>query len=56
MAGLCRYCAADDRWEEAVKFMNLDDGAGWQLLEVGLSLHLLFYEYLPQILDFVHKV
>lgn len=42
MAGLCRYCAADDRWEEAVKFMNLDDGAGWQLLEVGLSLHLLF--------------
>ncbi|KAG0618596.1 hypothetical protein M758_4G076500 [Ceratodon purpureus] len=31
------YCAADDRWEEATKFMDLDDGAGWQLLEAMLN-------------------
>lgn len=30
---LCRYCEADDRWVEAVKFLDLDDGAGWQLLQ-----------------------
>lgn len=29
-----RYCEADDRWIEAVKFLDLDDGAGWQLLQV----------------------
>jgi hypothetical protein len=30
------YCEADDRWVEAVRFLDLDDGAGWQLLQVGL--------------------
>jgi hypothetical protein len=33
---LSRYCEADDRWVEAVRFLDLDDGAGWQLLQVGL--------------------
>lgn len=31
------YCEADDRWSEAVNFMNLDDGAGWQLLQAMLN-------------------
>ncbi|KAL3684942.1 hypothetical protein R1sor_002964 [Riccia sorocarpa] len=31
------YCAADDRWDKAVKFMDLDDGAGWQLLQAMMS-------------------
>ncbi|GAB4858164.1 hypothetical protein Ancab_009561 [Ancistrocladus abbreviatus] len=28
------YCLADDRFLEAVKFLDLGDGAGWQLLQV----------------------
>eukprot|EP01018_Ginkgo_biloba_P005519 Gb_15365 [translate_table: standard] len=28
------YCQADDRWSEAVNFLDLDDGAGWELLQV----------------------
>ncbi|KAG6548408.1 hypothetical protein Mapa_009894 [Marchantia paleacea] len=31
------YCAADERWDEAVKFMDIDDGAGWQLLQAMLN-------------------
>ncbi|KAL2653141.1 hypothetical protein R1flu_021269 [Riccia fluitans] len=31
------YCAADDRWDKAVKFMDLDDGAGWQLLQAMMN-------------------
>jgi hypothetical protein len=27
---------ADDGWVEAMRFLDLDDGAGWQLLQVGL--------------------
>jgi len=29
-----RYCLADDRLLEAVKFLDLGDGAGWELLQV----------------------
>ncbi|CAM6066119.1 unnamed protein product [Sphagnum tenellum] len=31
------YCEADDRWVEAVRFLDLDDGAGWQLLQAMLN-------------------
>ncbi|KAJ4828111.1 hypothetical protein Tsubulata_007156 [Turnera subulata] len=31
------YCLADDRMEEAVKFLDLDDGAGWELLQAMLN-------------------
>lgn len=30
----CSYCLADDRFLEAVKFLDLGDGAGWELLQV----------------------
>ena len=33
---LSRYCLADDRLLEAVKFLDLGAGAGWELLQVGL--------------------
>ncbi|KAL2921445.1 Calcium-dependent protein kinase 4 [Bienertia sinuspersici] len=32
------YCLADDRLLEAVKFLDLGDGAGWELLQVKRSL------------------
>lgn len=32
----CRYCLADDRLSEAVNFLDLGDGAGWELLQVYL--------------------
>ncbi|XP_010245197.1 PREDICTED: uncharacterized protein LOC104588806 isoform X2 [Nelumbo nucifera] len=31
------YCLADDRMLEAVKFLNLGDGAGWELLQAMLN-------------------
>eukprot|EP00850_Spirogloea_muscicola_P006396 SM000030S11405 [mRNA] locus=s30:494751:498073:+ [translate_table: standard] len=31
------YCAADDRWIEAVKFLDLGGGAGWELLQAMLN-------------------
>ncbi|MQL91757.1 hypothetical protein Taro_024365 [Colocasia esculenta] len=31
------YCLADDRLTEAVKFLDLDDCAGWQLLQAMLN-------------------
>ncbi|EFJ31689.1 hypothetical protein SELMODRAFT_87772 [Selaginella moellendorffii] len=31
------YCMMDDRWEEAVKFLDLDNKAGWELLQVMLN-------------------
>ncbi|KAI3793830.1 hypothetical protein L1987_36453 [Smallanthus sonchifolius] len=31
------YCLADDRFSEAVKFLDLGDGAGWELLQVMLN-------------------
>lgn len=31
------YCLADDRWSEAVKFLDLGDGAGWELLQAMLN-------------------
>ncbi|CAK7333675.1 unnamed protein product [Dovyalis caffra] len=31
------YCLADDRLEEAVKFLDLSDRAGWQLLQAMLN-------------------
>ncbi|XP_010091271.2 uncharacterized protein LOC21393593 isoform X4 [Morus notabilis] len=35
----CReYCLADDRLLDAVKFLDLGDGAGWELLQVELYL------------------
>lgn len=30
----CRYCLADDRLAEAVKFLDLGGGSGWELLQV----------------------
>ncbi len=33
---LSKYCEADDHSVEAVRFLDLDDGVGWQLLRVGL--------------------
>lgn len=30
-----RYCLADDRLLEAVRFLDLSDGAGWELLQVS---------------------
>lgn len=29
-----RYCLADDRLLDAVRFLDLGDGAGWELLQV----------------------
>ncbi|KAD0351775.1 hypothetical protein E3N88_44413 [Mikania micrantha] len=34
---LIRYCLADDGFLEAVKFLDLGDGAGWELLQVMLN-------------------
>eukprot|EP00249_Psilotum_nudum_P020852 c27875_g1_i5 orf=553-1458(+) len=31
------YCLADDRWSEAVKFLDLGDGCGWELLQAMLN-------------------
>ena len=31
-----RYCMEDDQLSEAVKFLDLGDGAGWELLQVCL--------------------
>ena len=31
-----RYCLADDRLIDAVRFLDLGDGAGWELLQVLL--------------------
>lgn len=31
------YCLADDRLLEAVKFLDLGDGAGWELLQAMLN-------------------
>ncbi|CAM6127052.1 unnamed protein product [Calypogeia fissa] len=31
------YFMADDRWVQAVQFLDLDDGAGWQLLQALLN-------------------
>ncbi|XP_072956694.1 uncharacterized protein [Typha angustifolia] len=38
------YCLADDRLLEAVKFLDLGDGAGWELLQVWLSINASTYE------------
>lgn len=31
------YCLADDQWAEAVKFLDLGDGSGWELLQAMLN-------------------
>ncbi|KAL1820030.1 hypothetical protein ACET3Z_014899 [Daucus carota] len=31
------YCLADDRFLEAVKFLDLGGGAGWELLQAMLN-------------------
>lgn len=31
------YCQADDRWSEAVNFLDLDDRSGWELLQAMLN-------------------
>lgn len=31
------YCMADDNWAEAVKFLDLGEGAGWELLQAMLN-------------------
>lgn len=33
-----RYCLADDRLLEAVNFLDLGNGAGWELLQVQYSI------------------
>lgn len=35
-----RYCLADDRLTEAVKFLDLGEGAGWELLQVSFLSHI----------------
>lgn len=37
ISGCFRYCQADDRLLEAVKFLDLGNGAGWELLQVDLT-------------------
>lgn len=37
LGGVIRYCLADDNWVEAVKFLDLGDGAGWELLQVWIQ-------------------
>lgn len=34
LSSFFRYCLADDRLLDAVKFLDLGDGAGWELLQV----------------------
>ncbi|KAI5084689.1 hypothetical protein GOP47_0000858 [Adiantum capillus-veneris] len=31
------YCLADDNWVEAIKFLDLGEGAGWELLQAMLN-------------------
>ncbi|KAH7424410.1 hypothetical protein KP509_11G007400 [Ceratopteris richardii] len=31
------YCLADDNWIEAIKFLDLGDGAGWEVLQAMLN-------------------
>lgn len=31
-----RYCVADERLLETVRFLDVGDGAGWELLQVSL--------------------
>lgn len=37
LAATREYCLADDRFLEAVKFLDLGDGAGWELLQAMLN-------------------
>ncbi|XP_071707281.1 uncharacterized protein [Rutidosis leptorrhynchoides] len=37
LAATREYCLADDRYLEAVKFLDLGDGAGWELLQAMLN-------------------
>ncbi|PWA48441.1 protein kinase superfamily protein [Artemisia annua] len=37
LAATREYCLADDRFLEAVKFLDMGDGAGWELLQAMLN-------------------
>ncbi|GLJ11931.1 hypothetical protein SUGI_0180460 [Cryptomeria japonica] len=37
MEAVREYCKADDRWTEGVNFLDLGDGAGWELLQAMLN-------------------
>lgn len=37
LAAAREYCSADDRLQEAVNFLDLGDGAGWELLQAMLN-------------------
>lgn len=41
-----RYCLADDRLLEAVKFLDLGDGAGWELLQVSCNMKVLLHIFI----------
>ena len=47
-----RYCLADDRLEEAVKFLDLGDRAGWQLLQVESEFKINYFSRLWLIMIF----
>lgn len=47
---LSRYCLADDRLLEAVKFLDLGEGAGWELLQVEIVSKVYQLSITPQIL------
>lgn len=52
---LSRYCLADDRLLEAVKFLDLGEGAGWELLQVEIVFKVYRLSITPQILAiYVH--
>ncbi|XP_024044294.1 uncharacterized protein LOC18048871 isoform X4 [Citrus clementina] len=44
------YCLADDRLLEAVKFLDLGEGAGWELLQVEIVFKVYRLSITPQIL------
>ena len=52
---LCRYYLVDDRWVEAVKFLDLGDRSGWELLQVSLSLSYIYtIERMREMCMYVH--
>lgn len=37
LQGAREYCVADEQWLEAIKFLDLGDGSGWELLQAMLN-------------------
>lgn len=52
----CRYCLADDRLLEAVKFLDLGDGAGWELLQVRFCLLSILYGLFVYVSILIHAM